>query len=412
MALSSFTASNAASRGSVKEPAIQDSARAFPDSGADALRVLHVHSGNIYGGIEAMLLTQVRQRDLCPSMENSFALCFAGQLSRELAAAGASVHWLGRTRIRQPLSLRRARRRLRELLRREAFDVVVTHSCWSQAIFGAAARAAGAPLVFYQHGPARGRHWLERWARRASPDAAICNSRFTAATASQLCPQLRAEVIYCPVAQTDANSAKTDAAETRAELQTPPDATVIIQVSRMESWKGQALHLEALARLKHIPGWVCWQVGGAQTDGEKKFWQELKEQAEELGIAERVRFPGQRADVGRLLAAADIFCQPNIGAEPFGIAFIEALYARLPVVTTALGGALEIVDDTCGVLVPPGDASALAEALRRLVEERDERARLGSAGPQRARELCDPATQMKQLHATLSRAVRQRRANG
>jgi glycosyltransferase involved in cell wall biosynthesis len=49
-----------------------------------------------------------------------------------------------------------------------------------------------------------------------------------------------------------------------------------------------------------------------------------------------------RSDVARLLAAADIHCQPNIGPEPFGITFIEALYAGLPLVTTSIGGAIEM----------------------------------------------------------------------
>ena len=57
----------------------------------------------------------------------------------------------------------------------------------------------------------------------------------------------------------------------------------------------------------------------------------------------------QRDDVPRLLAAADIFCQPNLGPEPFGIGFVEALSAGLPVITTATGGALEIVDGDCGI---------------------------------------------------------------
>lgn len=379
-----------------------------PSTDAQAIRVLHVHAGNMYGGIETMLLTQVRQRNLCPGMESSFALCFDGRFSRELIETGASVHWLGQTRIRQPLTVRRARRNLRELLRQQSFDVVVTHSCWSQAIFGATVRAAALPLVFYQHGPANGRHWLERWARRSVPDAALCNSQFTAATLSQLYPRVRAETVYCPVAPPEASYSEADTRATRAELQTPPRATVIIQVSRMESWKGHASHLEALAQLVDVPDWVCWQVGGAQTPSEKKYLQEIKGKAHRLGVAERVRFLGHRSDVGRLLAAADIFCQPNTGPEPFGITFIEALYAHLPVVTTSLGGALEIVDDACGVLVPPDDAGALAEALRHLIQARAMRTSLGAAGPKRARELSDPAAQMKQLYASLSRIIRQR----
>ena len=369
------------------------------------IRVLHVHSGNLYGGVETMLLTQVRGRDLCPALELSFALCFEGRLSEELAALGTTVYQLGQVRIRQPLTVRRARVALRELLRREAFDVLVTHSCWSQAIFGPVARAAHLPLVFYLHGPAQGRHWLdwlERWARRTAPDVVLCNSRFTAATLSQLYPHARTETVYCPVAPPPVSYSKADTKETRAELQTPPDATVIIQVSRMETLKGQLIHLEALSLMKDLPGWVCWQVGGAQRPDEIQYLAELKRAAAHLGIAKRVRFLNERSDVARLLAAADIYCQPNTDPDSFGISFIEALYAQLPIVTTNIGGAREIVDDSCGVLVPPGDAPALATALRRLIQEREFRLNLGTAGPQRALALCDPAVRLNQFHAAVS----------
>jgi glycosyltransferase involved in cell wall biosynthesis len=380
-------------------------------SPAQTLRVLHVHSGNIYGGVETMLLTQARSRDLCPAMELSFALCFAGRLNDELTALGAAVYQLGQVRIRQPLSVRRARLALRELLQREAFDAVVTHSCWSQAIFGPVARAAHLPLAFYLHAPAHGRNLLERWARRTEPDVALCNSQFTAATLSQLYSRVRKETVYCPVAPPPISYSRADTNATRAELQTPLDATVIIQVSRMEAWKGQALHLEALGLLKDLPGWVCWQVGGAQKPGEEKYLEELKALANSLGIGERVRFLEQRSDTGKLLAAADIFCQPNTSPEPFGLVFIEALHAQLPIVTTALGGAYEIVDDSCGVLVPPGDARALAAALRRLIQERALRINLGIAGPARALVLCDPAAQMTQFHEALSGVIAQRQEN-
>ncbi len=381
-------------------------------SETNRLRVLHVHSGNLYGGVETTLITQARHRELCPAMKLSLALCFAGRFSEELAAAGACVHWLGHVRVRQPLSIRRARQSFRDLLRQQSYDVVVTHSSWSQAIFGPVARSVAVPLVFYLHNETNGRYWLERWARRTLPDAALCNSQFTAATLPMMYPHVRAEVVYCPVAPPEHNSSETDASAARAELQTPEDATVIIQVSRMEAWKGHTLHLEALSLLKDLPGWVCWQVGGAQRPGEMQYVAELKKAAARLGIAERVRFPGQRTDVARLLAAADIYCQPNTGPEPFGITFIEALYARLPIVTTAIGGACEIVDDSCGLFVPPGDTRALASSLRRLIQDRSLRVRLGTAGPSRAHKLCDPAAQMNRLNAALACVVRGRRVDG
>jgi hypothetical protein len=60
------------------------------------LRVLHVSSGNLYGGVEVILATLARLRHLCPEMEPHFGVCYEGRLSQELTAAGAPVHMLGR----------------------------------------------------------------------------------------------------------------------------------------------------------------------------------------------------------------------------------------------------------------------------------------------------------------------------
>jgi glycosyltransferase involved in cell wall biosynthesis len=152
---------------------------------------------------------------------------------------------------------------------------------------------------------------------------------------------------------------------------------------------------------------MCWQLGGAQRPGVAEYLESLKSRIEELGLADRILFPGQRADVEKLLAAADVYCQPNTDGEPFGIAFIEALYAGLPVITSDIGGALEIVDKTCGLLVPAQDAQALRNALSLLIQDKTLREDLGSAGPARSRQLCHPPTQMRRLEELLSSVVQQ-----
>jgi glycosyltransferase involved in cell wall biosynthesis len=367
------------------------------------MRVLHVSAGNLYGGVETVLLTLARSRALCPEVQPEFALCFAGHVADELAAADVQLHVLGAVRARNPLSVLRARRALRELIVQRRFDAVICHGAWVQAIFGPPARAAGASQVFWLHDAAAGRHWVERWAALAPPDLAICNSRFTAASLGHIYPSVPVEVVYYPVAAPHGDlRAERDAV--RGELDAAPDAVVVMQASRMEAWKGHRLLLRALARLAEVPQWTCWMVGGAQRPHEARYLDELRAEAAALGIAARVNFVGQRADVSRLLAAADIYCQPNLGAEPFGIAFVEALYAGLPIVTTAMGGALEVVDESCGTLAAPDDPAALAAALGRLIADRGLRARLGAAGPARAAVLCEPARQLAQLASVLDSA--------
>jgi glycosyltransferase involved in cell wall biosynthesis len=193
--------------------------------------------------------------------------------------------------------------------------------------------------------------------------------------------------------------------EVRAALHTPEDAVVILQASRLERWKGHAQLLQALAHLRDVPNWICWMTSGAQRPQEAAYLAELEAMVVDSGLSDRVQFLGQRSDVPQLMLAADIYCQANTSPEPFGVAFVEALYAGLPVVATALGGALEIVDETCGVLTPPNDPAAVAQVLRRLMQDRETRAALTQAGPDRARLLCDPATQMELLRSLLSSTV-------
>ncbi len=362
------------------------------------MRVLHIYSGNLYGGIETMLVTLAREREVCPRMEPHFALCFEGRLSEELSSTDIPVHQLGNVRASRPATVLHARNTLRKLLRSLDFDAAICHAPWAQAIFGTVVREAALPLIFWMHGPTDGRHWSERWARRTPPDLVVCNSHFTASTLSHLYPHAHAEVIYCPVTFSPSRHSKEERRATRAELMTPEDATVIIQVSRMEALKGHILHLEALSRLNDVPGWVCWLVGGAQRAHEVSYEEELRAMAMRLGISGRVRFIGERSDVSRLLHAADIYCQPNVHPDAFGISFIEALDAGLPVVTTALGGACEVIDASCGMLVPPGDVPALASALRILIDDGAQRHLLGESGRERARKLCDPAAQLARIY--------------
>lgn len=366
------------------------------------MRVLHISSGNLYGGVETLLRTLALHRALCPDMVPEFALSFDGRIGRELRESAVAVHDLGVVRSRNPLSIFDARRRLRELLRARRFDVVICHMPWTQAIFGPVARGEDLPVVFWMHNPTTGRHWLERWARRTKPDLTLCNSRFTASTLHNLYSDSPFAILSYPVFGDDSQLSPSERQRVRAQVGTAPDSVVIIQVSRLEKWKGHLLQIEALGKLRSVPAWSCWQVGGAQRPQEGIYLNAIKEAAERNGVADRITFLGERTDVPRLLRAADIHCQPNMGPEPFGITFIEALSAGLPLVTTAIGGALEIVDDSCGVLVPEGDANALASALRRLINDADARRRLSAHAPQRAKLLCDPATRMRELLTQLS----------
>src|SRR5262249_11167084 len=104
-------------------------------------------------------------------------------------------------------------------------------------------------------------------------------------------------------------------------------------------------------------------------DGELRG--ELERQAHELGIGARVLFTGARDDIPDLLASFDVFAFPSL-YERLCLAVIEAQAARVPVVATPVGGIREtVVDGETGFLVPPRDPQALAQAIHRLLDDRE-----------------------------------------
>jgi glycosyltransferase involved in cell wall biosynthesis len=360
-------------------------------------KVLHVYAGNLFGGIETLLVTLARSQQLYPELESQFALCFEGRLSQELAAVGAIVHQLGGVKLSNPWQAVSARARLKRLLRQERFDAVICHACWPQAIFGITVTQMGIPLIFWCHDVPTGKNPIDRLAKFTPPDLVIANSRYTQQHLPCLYPNIPDRVIYCPVAPIELAHPQQVRHRVRQQVGTAADTTVIVQVSRLESWKGHSLAIAALAQIQDLPNWEYWIVGGIQRDSEREYHQQLQHQVHRLGLERRVRFLGERQDVPDLLVAADIFCQPNLSAEPFGIAFIEALYAGLPVVTTAIGGGGEIVTPACGYAVQPGNIDEIAAALRELVEHPAKRQQFRTAAIDRATELCAPRQQIMRL---------------
>ena len=154
--------------------------------------------------------------------------------------------------------------------------------------------------------------------------------------------------------------------------------------------------------------WKLWIAGAAQRPHEQPYLEDLHREVARLGLDPRVRFLGDRRDVPLVMRAADIFCQANEGPEPFGVVFAEALLSGVPVVTTHMGGAPEIVSDECGRLVPAGDIDALARVLAELVDDSGLRARLGLRGPAHAAARSAPAVVLPQIEAAIARlGVRQ-----
>ncbi|MDQ6676535.1 MAG: glycosyltransferase, partial [Acidobacteriota bacterium] len=246
------------------------------------MRVLHISAGTEWGGAERALVTLARERRCAPGMHPHFAVCFRERLNQELRMAGSPVDYLGGVRVSRPGSVLRARRALKTVLAQERIDIAVCHWPWAHAIFAPVLWQAGVPIVFWMHGFAASRiwtrDWTEVWSLKKKPAQLIANSEATKATARFLFPKVPARVLHYAIFLQP---------EPRVE-----EPGTILQVSRMAPSKGHLLHLEALARLKRMPGWTCRFAGGAQTPSEVNYVLRLRKRVEALGIADRVSFLG------------------------------------------------------------------------------------------------------------------------
>lgn len=358
------------------------------------MRVLHLHSGNQFGGIERLLVTLAQVGSEEPIIDHAFALCFRGRLWSELAAAGAHLASLGVARLARPESILRARHAARQLIADLTPDVVVTHLPWSRVVFGPVLRDVSGRDVHWVHGCSARPGWLDRLAERYPPAACVFNSAFTGSICAKRYEGVPSRVVYCPVRLPPAAEPRDTV---RERFATAPGDVVIVQTSRMEAWKGQFSLVDAARLLSPDIPWIIWFAGGPQTVAQNRYYERLQTHVARSGLAMRVRFLGEVADISSVLHASDVFCQPNEAAEPFGMTFVEAMSAGLPVVATDLGAAPELVTDETGTLVSAHDPGALARALQSYVSSQELRVGAGSRGRARALTLAQPSARLAEL---------------
>jgi glycosyltransferase involved in cell wall biosynthesis len=182
-----------------------------------------------------------------------------------------------------------------------------------------------------------------------------------------------------------------------------PDRPYVLCLGRVVEKKGFDLLLAAYAGIPETERTADLVVGG-----EGAQLASLRREADRLGLADRVHFPGRlsRQDVAAAMAGAELFVMPS-RLEPFGIVVLEAWRAGVPVVATSIGGPPEFVrQDVDGVLVDPADTAAFTAVLRDLLADPDRRGRLGGAGADRVTEFAWPvvAARYRELYAAAVRS--------
>ena len=328
------------------------------------MKVVHVHRIAGVGGSERHLLT------LLPALAELGAdVSFVG-LDHPAGAPDAFYRGLRVPYARIASRIGVSARLVRELRRARA-DVVHTHLVHAD-LHGP---LAGTALVSTKHNDDRFRSGPFRFAERAITGRAarvICITdalrRFNVERVGL--PRQKLDVVHYGLDQLPAPWGPNPPADV------PPDARVLVAVSRLVPQKGIDL---AVAALPRIAGAVLVVLG----EGPERA--ALEHQAQSLGVADRVFLPGRAGDVVPWLRRAEIFVHPARW-EGFGLVLLEAMLASLPVVASRVSAIPEIVaHDETGLVVERDDPVALAAAVTRLLDDPALGRRLGDAGLARAR---------------------------
>jgi glycosyltransferase involved in cell wall biosynthesis len=361
-------------------------------------RVLFVDSQAELGGAGFALLTMLQYLDR--RLIEPFYVCMTPAPSESEAhvrAMGVPALHIPAGRFRDWQRTAQAIRALHKLIREQQIDAVLTNSGHPLFFARPAALAAGRPCAWWVHGyeprdPLRG-HGIALAQQFLQADAMFANSEFTARMLVRDFPnETRIRVVRYGI---DLQAHRPDPAaglRVRASLGIPPVEPVAGIFGRLQRWKGQHVFLEAAARMA-ARGVACrFLVAGNSMFGlEPEYAEELQHFVEKNSLRDRVMFLGHRRDVNDVMNACDVVLHASIEPEPWGLVVAEGMAAGRPVIASAAGGPLEMIDHgRTGLLIPPGEARELATALEELLRQPERRQEMGEAARRHAAEAYNP----------------------
>jgi len=394
-----------------------------PANQTSKLHVVHLIEALGPGGAERLLYTNLKHLDASRIRSTVITVYpHATHWLEPIQALGVPVVCLN---CRGPRDIPKGIRTLRTWLLANRPDLIHSHLWAANIIARVAGRLTHVPVISSVHNPDHeAEAWadgadvslikrrvvraLDRWTAHAGSDRLIAVSRYVKESANRHLgiPLDSIEVVYNPI---DTDVVSTEATTSRDELLKacglPSDSLILLNVARVSPQKGLVYALRALtAILKRYPTAQLVSVG-ATTD--QTWVDQLQREATALGVSDHFHLVGRRRDVIDFLRACDVFIFPSL-YEGLGIALIEAMAAGCACVASSAGPIPEVVTHgEDGILVPPGDADAIAMAVCELLDDESLRTRLGTAASKTAFSRFQPeksAAALTRIYESVKRA--------
>ena len=341
---------------------------------SSAVPVLWVIKGLGPGGAEHLLVDVARHADRERFRYRCFYLMPSkDHLAPALRDQGVDVTCLG---MRSEADARWVLR-LRDAVRRHRAAIVHAHLPYAAIGSRLAVRTLGARrprMISTEHNTGDRYRASTRWADRATfplDDRTIAVSR---SVADSFPRRRKIDVIPNGVDVQRLRSRALERTAARRALGLPVDPPIVGTIGGVTAKKGHGVWLEAAERVTRKVSDATFVSIGLPIEGEA-----LRRRITGSGLEDRVLLAGYRENAAELLRAFDVFCLPSLH-EGLPLSVLEALALGIPVVATSVGGVPEALAKGGGVLVPPGDADALADVLLDLLGDTGRRARLSAEG--------------------------------
>ena len=355
--------------------------------------ILFVDHAQHLGGAEHSLLLLARHLD--PTMWQSHVASPEGALAKAAQQFGIPHHSVALPRLKRSLKVGanwlKSARTLATIAENIGATVLVANTVRAAFYAAVAAKLCKRPFLW---------HMRDFWLSESKPryprldyslkkllcNRAACVVANSHATAAQL-PCANVTVVHNGIDFARFATAGDDIAFREAH-NIPQNAPLVGIVGRLRPWKGQHRFVEMAASvLVPHPNTHFVIVGGSLFESDNGYTNVIRQTVQQQSLSEKVHFTGHLDDVRHALEAMDIFVHSG-DPEPFGLVNAEAMAAGLPVVAFAHGALPEIVQDgKTGLLVPPFQVPALAQAVNSLLTAPARATELGYAGQNRVQKL-------------------------
>ncbi len=354
------------------------------------MRVLQIIDSLRIGGAQKLLVTfgqEARARGVETTVITLNDDVTAQPVARELEGLGVRVQIFPGRGLLDPARIFR----LTGFVRSGGFDVIQTHLTYANILGALAGRLAGVPVINTLHSVGQDsrhqnalRDGMENWVMRHLAARVVAVGYKIAEVHQPRLKRFDVEVIPNAVPVPTLPS-MVERMKVRGELTGDASRMLIISVGRLSPPKGFSDLLRAFALVQPAYPHTTLMIVG---DG--VLCADLAEETRELGLEGSVLLPGARDDVGRLLAASDLYVSSSHW-EGLPLGVLEAMMAGLPVACTDVGDLPQVVvQNETGLIVPAHQPEQLAAVMRRLMEDAPLRVRMGKAARLRAQQVYSP----------------------